>query len=147
MSQRYTIPESLQSYIADRSDFKETEQSADLQLRFSIAIRPDPGLPVIEEKLFDVDLHPAPTGLPCREIRLPKSSSMTCRKAGQRVNYVNYINCGLWRNSPARLAELEASDHRCRTCNASLSDVDLQVHYRTYTRLGAIKTFFESEEG
>ena len=53
------------------------------------------------------------------------------------MNYVDYINSSTWRNSPARLAELKASGFRCRACNASASDVELQVHHRTYVRFGA----------
>ena len=47
-----------------------------------------------------------------------------------------YITSSRWRDSPARLAELEASGFRCRTCNASEAEAQLQVHHRTYERLG-----------
>jgi len=50
--------------------------------------------------------------------------------------YQSYINGSRWRNNPARLAELEASGFRCRTCHASGADVWLEVHHRTYERLG-----------
>ena len=52
------------------------------------------------------------------------------------MTYEAYINSTRWRNSPARLAELKASGFRCRLCYASDTDVELQVHHRTYERLG-----------
>jgi 5-methylcytosine-specific restriction endonuclease McrA len=53
------------------------------------------------------------------------------------VDYAKYIRSALWRNNPARLAELAASGGRCRTCNEAAPNVELQVHHRTYARLGA----------
>jgi hypothetical protein len=53
------------------------------------------------------------------------------------VDYAKYIGSALWRNSPARLAELAASGGRCRTCNNAAPEFQLQVHHRTYARLGA----------
>jgi len=50
--------------------------------------------------------------------------------------YEAYINSTRWRNNPARLAELKASGFRCRLCHASETEVELQVHHRTYARLG-----------
>jgi hypothetical protein len=52
------------------------------------------------------------------------------------VDYAKYIGSALWRNNPARLAELAASGGRCRTCNRAAPEVELQVHHRTYERLG-----------
>lgn len=52
------------------------------------------------------------------------------------MDYYTYINSPLWRDNPARLAELKAAGFRCRTCNASGPDVRLEVHHRTYERLG-----------
>ena len=52
------------------------------------------------------------------------------------MDYYTYINSGQWRDSPARLAELEAANFRCRICNASKAEAQLQVHHRTYERLG-----------
>jgi predicted HNH restriction endonuclease len=52
------------------------------------------------------------------------------------MTYQSYINGSRWRNNPARLAELEASGFRCRTCNASGPGERLEVHHRTYERLG-----------
>ena len=50
--------------------------------------------------------------------------------------YQSYINSRRWRNSPARLAELKASGFRCRLCNGERKDSAIEVHHRTYTRLG-----------
>lgn len=52
------------------------------------------------------------------------------------MNYYTYIISNQWRDNPARLAELKASGFRCRICNASEADVRLEVHHRTYERLG-----------
>lgn len=53
------------------------------------------------------------------------------------MTYLEYIGSYKWRTSAARLGELEASGHRCRTCYASPGDdVRLEVHHRTYERLG-----------
>ncbi|GGI30816.1 hypothetical protein [Bradyrhizobium guangdongense] len=54
------------------------------------------------------------------------------------MTYLEYIGSYKWRTSAARLAELDASGHRCRTCYASSGEegVWLEVHHRTYERLG-----------
>jgi 5-methylcytosine-specific restriction endonuclease McrA len=52
------------------------------------------------------------------------------------MDYESYINSAQWRDSAARLGELEAANFRCRICNGSEPDVQLQVHHRTYERLG-----------
>jgi HNH endonuclease len=53
------------------------------------------------------------------------------------MTYLEYIGSARWRWSAARLGELEASGHRCRTCNAAEGDeARLEVHHRTYERLG-----------
>jgi 5-methylcytosine-specific restriction endonuclease McrA len=52
------------------------------------------------------------------------------------MTYQGYINSGSWRDNPARLAELKAADFRCRLCYASKDDAQLEVHHRTYARLG-----------
>lgn len=52
----------------------------------------------------------------------------------RRDRYQRYIASSAWRNNPARLAELEASGMRCRICNASAQEAELQVHHRTYER-------------
>jgi 5-methylcytosine-specific restriction endonuclease McrA len=52
------------------------------------------------------------------------------------MNYDDYINSGRWRNSPARLAELEASGFRCRICNGDGEGSAVEIHHRTYARLG-----------
>ena len=52
------------------------------------------------------------------------------------MTYDEYINSSSWRLSPARLAELESSGYRCRVCNGMAGEVELQVHHRTYERLG-----------
>ncbi|MDE5444403.1 hypothetical protein GWG65_23720 [Bradyrhizobium sp. CSA207] len=55
--------------------------------------------------------------------------------SARRDRYLRYIASSAWRNNPARLAELEASGMRCRICNASAEEAELQVHHRTYERL------------
>jgi hypothetical protein len=50
--------------------------------------------------------------------------------------YQSYINSSKWRNNSARLAELEASGFCCRLCNAAQTEAQLEVHHRTYARLG-----------
>ncbi len=50
--------------------------------------------------------------------------------------YESYITTLAWRANPARLAELEASGHRCRVCYAGRDEAPLEVHHRTYQRLG-----------
>src|ERR1700758_4734240 len=52
------------------------------------------------------------------------------------MNYINYIKSGRWRNSPARLAELKAAGFRCRICNGDGAGSAIEVHHRTYARLG-----------
>lgn len=52
------------------------------------------------------------------------------------MNYVTYISSPAWRASPARLGELRASGFRCRVCNAGRDETRLEVHHRTYVRLG-----------
>jgi hypothetical protein len=45
------------------------------------------------------------------------------------MNYDDYINSGRWRNSPARLAELEASGFRCRICNGDGEGSAVEIHH------------------
>ena len=53
------------------------------------------------------------------------------------MHYRDYIGSNAWRTRPARLAELEASDFRCRICFAQASaEAPLEVHHRTYARFG-----------
>jgi 5-methylcytosine-specific restriction endonuclease McrA len=52
------------------------------------------------------------------------------------MNYSTYISSAKWRRSEARLGELRLSGFRCRTCNASADTDPLEVHHRTYERLG-----------
>jgi hypothetical protein len=54
--------------------------------------------------------------------------------------YQSYINSASWHTNPARLAELDASGHRCRVCNAGRDEARLEVHHRTYHRLGCEET-------
>ncbi|MBR1188549.1 hypothetical protein [Bradyrhizobium sp. AUGA SZCCT0160] len=53
------------------------------------------------------------------------------------MTYFEYISSNRWRSSTARLAELEAAGHRCRTCYAADDEARLEVHHRTYQRLGS----------
>lgn len=50
--------------------------------------------------------------------------------------YRSFISSAAWQQSPARLQELAASGYRCRVCNASRREARLEVHHRTYARLG-----------
>lgn len=50
--------------------------------------------------------------------------------------YADYIGSGRWRTSAARAAEMEAAGRRCRLCNVSDSEARLELHHRTYVRLG-----------
>jgi hypothetical protein len=53
------------------------------------------------------------------------------------VIYREYIRSSKWKLSAARLGELEAAGHRCRGCFApGTAEEPLEVHHRTYERLG-----------
>jgi hypothetical protein len=52
------------------------------------------------------------------------------------VSYATYIAGHAWHTCPARRTELEASGFRCRVCNAGRDKARLEVHHRTYERLG-----------
>lgn len=52
------------------------------------------------------------------------------------MNYASYINSSAWRTGFARQGELRLSGFRCRTCNVGRDEIELQVHHRTYQRLG-----------
>jgi 5-methylcytosine-specific restriction endonuclease McrA len=52
------------------------------------------------------------------------------------MNYKSYISSTNWSANPARLAELKAAGFRCRTCNDGRDQAQLEVHHRTYERLG-----------
>jgi hypothetical protein len=53
-----------------------------------------------------------------------------------RPRYEAHIGSIAWKAGEARLGELKASEFRCRTCNASAEEAELQVHHRTYERFG-----------
>src|SRR5712672_3868639 len=75
----------------------------------------------------------------CHRHSLPYGlSSVTFehRRRDRIMDYYSYIISSRWRDSPARLAELKASGFRCRICNASEAEAQLQVHHRSYERLG-----------
>ncbi len=50
--------------------------------------------------------------------------------------YDRYMRSARWRFSAARLAELKAARRRCRICNDPGRRARLEVHHRTYRRLG-----------
>src|SRR5260221_2534802 len=52
------------------------------------------------------------------------------------ISYGSYIRSRRWLASPARLCELKLAGHRCRICNRSRRHARLEVHHRTYVRLG-----------
>jgi 5-methylcytosine-specific restriction endonuclease McrA len=54
------------------------------------------------------------------------------------MNYAAYLSSAAWRTNEARLRELAASGFACRLCPNSAADGHiLEVHHRTYERLGA----------
>lgn len=53
------------------------------------------------------------------------------------MQYRNYIASNRWRTNPARLAELDSANGRCRICfEKATTDAPLEVHHATYVRLG-----------
>lgn len=52
------------------------------------------------------------------------------------VDYNVYISSHAWRSSPARQAELHAAGFRCRLCEGGPPESTIEVHHRTYVRLG-----------
>src|SRR5690606_32421242 len=67
----------------------------------------------------------------------PDSVQQPLRRGGpMNISYNAYISSTAWQHSPARLQELAASGYRCRLCNASRAEARLEVHHRTYARLG-----------
>lgn len=50
--------------------------------------------------------------------------------------YERYIRGAAWRRSPARLGELQAADGRCRLCDRGAPEARVEVHHRSYARLG-----------
>ncbi|MGJ5208131.1 HNH endonuclease [Bradyrhizobium sp. HKCCYLR20261] len=53
------------------------------------------------------------------------------------LHYREHICSARWRLGDARLGELEAAGHRCRTCyEPGTSEAPLEVHHRTYERFG-----------
>ena len=50
--------------------------------------------------------------------------------------YERFIASPEWRTSPARLLELAMSERRCRICDRGEPEVGVEVHHRTYVRLG-----------
>ena len=50
--------------------------------------------------------------------------------------YEHYIASPAWRSSPARQLELLMSERRCRICDRGEPEVGVEVHHRTYVRLG-----------
>lgn len=63
---------------------------------------------------------------------LPAASPAVPLPVRESGSYHRYISSAAWQKSPARLAELKASGHRCRICNASYKEARLEVHHRTY---------------
>jgi len=53
------------------------------------------------------------------------------------MDYVTYITSAAWRSNPARQRELAAANFACRLCpNAAAIGARIEVHHRTYERLG-----------
>jgi 5-methylcytosine-specific restriction endonuclease McrA len=53
------------------------------------------------------------------------------------MTYEKHIGSARWRHGDARLGELEAAGHRCRTCfERGTVSAPLEVHHRTYARFG-----------
>ena len=110
------------------------------------------GWPVIDRALFPIVLTNRDTdenGSDGVSGSTPVADSRVSRRRWSKVrarssqgrktptdSYDVYIHSDAWRLSPARLAELLASDGRCRICNDGGSTTILHVHHRTYERLG-----------
>lgn len=52
------------------------------------------------------------------------------------IDYHDYISSSAWRSNPARLAELRSARFKCRLCENGPPTVVIEVHHRTYVRLG-----------
>jgi len=52
------------------------------------------------------------------------------------IDYHDYISSDAWRSNPARLAELKAARFKCRICENGPPTTVIEVHHRTYARLG-----------
>lgn len=53
------------------------------------------------------------------------------------MNYRRHIASERWRNSPARLAELEEANNRCRICfRPGTKASPIEAHHATYIHLG-----------
>jgi HNH endonuclease len=52
------------------------------------------------------------------------------------MTYQQYIASAAWQLGASRLEELRLSGFRCRTCNRGRDAIELQVHHRTYERMG-----------
>lgn len=50
--------------------------------------------------------------------------------------YERYLASADWRRSEARLRELSLAAHRCRLCGRGSPETVLEVHHRSYERLG-----------
>lgn len=50
--------------------------------------------------------------------------------------YESYLRGAAWRRSPARLGELRSAERRCRLCDRGAPETRVEVHHRTYARLG-----------
>lgn len=66
-----------------------------------------------------------------RRFSRPRRSSHQARRSVSEGDYAEYLQTEQWQVK--RLQALMAADHRCRVCN---SPERLDVHHRTYERLG-----------
>ena len=57
-------------------------------------------------------------------------------RTGSHGGYERFIASSEWRSSPARQLELLMSERRCRICDRGEPEVSVEVHHRTYVRLG-----------
>lgn len=58
------------------------------------------------------------------------------RSRAESRSYWQYIRSSAWLESEARLEELRRAGYRCRICNRAEGEIQLEVHHRSYTRLG-----------
>jgi hypothetical protein len=60
----------------------------------------------------------------------------TSRSDSESRTYWQYIRSSAWLESEARLEELRRAGYRCRICNRGPYEIQIEVHHRTYARLG-----------
>lgn len=95
----------------------------------------------------DEDRAPGLASRSCATVREPAAGS-TCSSPGRpsapvtgsaprgRLDYASYITSAAWLESNARQTELRLARWRCRFCGRGRHEARIEVHHRTYRRLG-----------